>query len=181
MGLSLQEQLLKAGLADKKKANKINKQKHKQRKDQQKHKLKLDDEAKRLANEALEKKRVDSQTRNQAINDASEKKALVAQIKQLIESNKQPKNGEVLLNFTDNNVIKRLYVDDKVHKAVTNAKLAVVRAGDGYELVATPVANKIAERDESFVVYIADLATQQDTTETDDWYGDYEIPDDLMW
>ena len=54
MGLSLQDQLLKAGLTDKKKANQIKKQKHKQVKAQQKHKVAADNESKRLANEARE-------------------------------------------------------------------------------------------------------------------------------
>lgn len=181
MGLSLQDQLLKAGLTDKKKANQIKKQKHKQVKAQQKHKVAADNESKRLANEAREKQRLASQQSNQKLNEVAQHKALQAQIKQLIETNKQKQEGDVLLNFTDNNVVKRVYVTQELHKAVTAAKLAVVRDGDGYELVPTPIADKIAERDKSYIVYIADKSEVTKSSEEDDWYADFEIPDDLMW
>ena len=108
---------------------------------------------------------------------------MVAQIRQLITVNQQPKgNGDTVLNFTDNNVVKRMYVSDAVHKLVVDARLAVVRLDDDYALIPTPVADKIAERDANVVIYRADLREEnKEKSEEDHWYADYEIPDDLTW
>lgn len=180
---SLQEQLLKAGLADKQKANKIKKEKHKKIKAKQKHKVEHTNEAKALADKAIADKKQKDLALNQQRQQEAEVKAIAAQIKQLIEMNKQPRGGDVACNFTDGTLIKRIFVDDRTQKAISLGKLAVVRFNDGYELVPMPVADKIQQRDEDTVVYRVDELEQQETTssEEDDWYADYEIPDDLMW
>lgn len=186
MGSSLQDQLLKAGLGDKQKANRIKQEKRKKAKQAKKHKIVETDETKESVQAAAEAKKAKDRELNAKRKEEAEQKAVLAQIKQLITINRQAKNdGEVVLNFTDDNKIKRLYVSDKTQKAVTKGKLAVVRFEDGYELVPTPVADKISERDEQVVVYRADQLPdepeRQSSSEEDDWYADYEIPDDLTW
>ena len=184
MALSLQEQLLKAGLADKKKAKQIKQQKHKQAKAQQRHNVVQTNESKLAAEQAVEAKKAKDRELNQKTKQEAEKKAVQAQIKQLIEVNKQPrKKGDIVCNFTDNNVIKRMYVDQSTHQSITQGKLAVVKLNGGYELVPTPVANKISERDEKCVVYRADILPEdiEKNSQDEEWYGDYEIPDDLSW
>jgi len=180
---SLQDQLLKAGLADKQKAKKIKKEKHKKIKAQQKHKLETTNEAKVMVDKAITEKKQKDLALNQERQQQVEVKAIAAQIKQLIEINKQPRKGDVACNFTDGTLIKRIYVDNKTQKAITLGKLAVVRFNDGYELVPMPVADKIQQRNENTVVYRVDEVEEQTTTdgEQDDWYADYEIPDDLTW
>lgn len=126
---------------------------------------------------------------NKKTKQEAEKKALVAQIKQLIEANKQPKfagskrEEEVVCNFTDGTLIKRMYVSQSTQKQISQGKLAIVKLNDGYELVPMPVANKIDERDESIVVYRADNISEEDqkSSENDEWYAEYDIPDDLNW
>jgi uncharacterized protein YaiL (DUF2058 family) len=189
MALSLQEQLLKAGLTNKKKANQVRQQKHKQAKAHKNHNVVETNEAKLAAEKLVEAKKVKDRELNQKTKQEAEKKALVGQIKQLIETNKQPKFGgsgrkeEVACNFTDGTLIKRMYVSQSTQKQITQGKLAIVKLNDGYELVPTPVANKIAERDEACVVYRADNISDADqkSSEDDDWYADYDIPDDLNW
>lgn len=186
MALSLQDQLLKAGLADKKKAKQVKREKHKKVKLQQKHKVVEVDEAKVAAQQAREEKLARDKALNLQAKQEAEKKAIEAQIKQLISVNRQAKgNGDVPCNFTDGNVVKRIYVDEQTHSKITIGKLAIVKFEDGYELVPTPVADKIAQREESVVVYRADKLEEDQARESssqeDDWYADYEIPDDLMW
>ena len=189
MALSLQEQLLKAGLTNKKKANQVRQQKQKQVKAQKNHNVVQTNEAKLAAEQIVEAKKTKDRQLNQKTKQDAEKKALVAQIKQLIEANKQPKFGghgrkeEVVCNFTDGTLIKRMYVSQATQKQITQGKLVIVKLNDGYELVPTPVANKIAERDDSYVVYRADNVSDADikSSEDDDWYAEYDIPDDLNW
>lgn len=184
MALSLQEQLLKAGLTDKKKVRQVKQQKHKQVKAQQKHKQVETDEAKLAAAAAIEAKKIKDRELNQQAKIEADKKAIAAQIKQLITVNKQPKGkGDVVCNFTDGTLIKRIYVNATTQKHIAQGRLAIVKYEQGYELVPMPVADKIAERDEQCVVYRVDKLDQQpaESSETDDWYADYQIPDDLSW
>ncbi len=185
MAMSLQEQLLQAGLTDKKKVSKVKREKHKKVKQKQKHKKQAVevDENKIAAEQArLQKQEKDRQLNLQA-KQAAEEKAVKAQIKQMIEVNKQPKGkGDIACNFTDGTLIKRIYVDQKTQNRISAGKLAIAKLNDGYEIIPMPVADKISMRDETCIVYRADLETQQSTdSEEDDWYADYQIPDDLTW
>jgi len=54
-----------------------------------------------------------------------------------------------------------------------------VKLGDKYELVPTPVAEKIQQRDVSYV--ITQVLSAPIETDEEDPYADYQIPDDLMW
>ncbi|NDW16613.1 DUF2058 family protein [Alteromonas genovensis] len=177
---SLQDQLLKAGLADKGTAKKARAEKRKK----QKQKKPVVDEATLAAQKAAEEKKERSRELNQLQQNEREKRSIAAQVKQLIETNKQARKGDMVLNFTHDNVVKRMYVNADIHRQVTKGRLTVVLLDDAYELVPTPVADKIAQRDDSFIVYRADLdksGTDGKDEAEDDWYADYDIPDDLTW
>jgi uncharacterized protein YaiL (DUF2058 family) len=184
MALSLQEQLLKAGLTDKKKVKQVKLQKHQQAKAQQRHNVIETDEAKAATALAIEAKKAKDRELNQQTKREAEKKAVVAQIKQLINVNKQPRGkGDVVCNFTDGTLIKRMYVSTDTQKSISQGKLAIVKYEQGYELVPMPVADKITERDAHVVVYRVDNISAEDkiSSEADDWYADYQIPDDISW
>ncbi|WP_334061870.1 DUF2058 domain-containing protein [Alteromonas genovensis] len=177
---SLQDQLLKAGLADKGTAKKARAEKRKK----QKQKKPVVDEATLAAQKAAEEKKERSRELNQLQQNEREKRSIVAQVKQLIETNKQERKGDMVLNFTHDNVVKRMYVNADIHRQVTKGRLTVVLLDEAYELVPTPVADKIAQRDDSFIVYRADLdksGTDGKDEAEDDWYAEYDIPDDLTW
>lgn len=182
MALSLQEQLLKAGVADKGKAKQARADKRKKKKQKQPQV----NENKAAAEQALAAKKAKDRELNDQQNARMKARSVIAQVKQLINMNKQDRRkGEVVLNFTHDNKIKRIYVTDSLHKGVVAGKLAVVSLEDEYELVPLPVADKIAERSAETVVYIAKQDTSMqisnESSEEDDWYADYEIPDDLTW
>ena len=182
MALSLQEQLLKAGVADKGKAKQARADKRKKNK-QKKPQV---DQAKLAAEQALAEKKAKDRALNEQQNAKLLARSIAAQVKQLINMNKQERSkGDVVLNFTHDNKIKRIYVTEALHKGVIAGKLAVVSLDEEYELVPLPVADKIAERSAETVVYIAEQGSadnaSESTSEEDDWYADYEIPDDLTW
>ena len=181
---SLQEQLLKAGLADKSAAKKIKRQKHKAKKLAQTQKVVTVDQAKLDAQAALAAKQAKDAALAAEQAKVREAKEVLAQVKQLIEVNKQPKGqGDVVVNFTDANVVKRLYVDSATHQLITQARLAIAKLNDGYELIPVPVADKIVTRHPEAIVYRADdiPESEQSTAQDDEWYADYDIPDDLIW
>lgn len=179
---SLQDQLLKAGLIDAKKAKQANKEKRKETNVARRSSEEVVDEVRQSAEQArLEKIERDRELNRQRDLELQQK-AIAAQIKQLIENHRQSKgagNGDVEYNFTDGKLIKKMRVSTLVLEQIARGLLAVVKLGEGYELVPRIVADKIAQRDDKFVVV---ANTKQDNkVDEDDPYKDYVIPDDLMW
>ena len=182
MAGSLQDQLLKAGLADAKKAKAMDKEKRKQAKVARRSGVELVDETKEAARQALAEKTQRDRALNQDLNSKAQRKAINAQIKQLIQTNKLGRGqGEVAFNFTDGKKVKTLYVTAMEQKQLSAGRLAIVKQGDQYEMVPRPVADKIAERDESRIIALDRDSQEELTAEEQEWYKDYEIPDDLMW
>ncbi|MDH5548016.1 MAG: DUF2058 domain-containing protein [Gammaproteobacteria bacterium] len=179
MSNSLFDQLQKSGLVDKKKAQKAKQNQYKSKKQKTKKGAAPElDEAKLLAQKAHAEKVERDRLLNQQRKEEAERKAIVAQIRQLIETNcVKDRDGDIVYNFSDANLVKRLYVSEQVHKNLSSGRLAIVRLDEKYELVPTPVADKIKQRDESYVVTTEKTATMDE----DDAYADYKIPDDLMW
>ncbi len=180
MGNALQEQLLNAGLVDKNQANRAKSNKHKKMKQQRNTKQGVVDEAKQLAEKSILEKAQRDRDLNRKKEDKALEKAIIAQIIQLINVNKIKKgNGDDLAyNFEDNKSVKRVFVTQEVHDNIANGRLTIVKLQGQYEIVPTPVADKIKQRDESYIILKNEV---QETTEEDEFYADYDIPDDLMW
>ncbi|PLW83758.1 DUF2058 domain-containing protein [Kineobactrum sediminis] len=182
MAGSLKDQLLKAGLADADKAKKLDKEKRKVAKIARRSGVELVDETREAARAALAEKARRDRELNQANNSKALRKAINAQIKQLIETHKLPKSrGDIGFNFTDGKKVKKLYVTSIEQKQLSAGQLVIVRQGDQYEILPHPVAAKIAERDSDRVIVCRDEDAAALSEEEQDWYKDYEIPDDLMW
>jgi len=181
MANSLIDQLKKSGLVDKHKAQKVKHSQYKNKKQKNKKGASTEmDETKRLAQQAHAEKVQRDRLLNQQRKEEAERKAIAAQIKQLIETNRvEDRDGEIAYNFTDANVVKRIYVSEQVHKHLSNGRLAIARLDEAYELVPVPVAEKIGQRDEQCII-MCEVSAEPETDE-DDPYADYKIPDDLMW
>ena len=178
---SLHEQMLKAGLATEKSL----KQAKKEKKPQQKL-------AKTERNQATEtqlaaaKARAEQAERDRELNKQRNaeqlKRAIAAQIKQLIEAHRISRSGEVSFNFVDGKQVKKINLTQKLIDQLTRGQLAIVRLGEAYELIPAVAAKKIAERDDTSVVLMnAQQTNAQGEVEEDDPYKDFVIPDDLMW
>lgn len=182
MAGSLKDQLLKAGLTDEKKARQMEKEKRKQVRVAKSSGLEVVDENREAARKALQENAQRDRELNQALNSKAQRKAINAQIKQLIEINKIAKGkGDIGFNFTDGTRVKKIYVTPADQKQLSAGRLGIVRQGDQYEVVPWPVAEKIAERDPGRVIDCKDSSEPALNEEEKDWYKDYDIPDDLMW
>ncbi len=179
--LSLQDQLLKSGLVTSAQVKTAKSDKRKQTEQQRKNNVTVVDEAKELVQKAQAEKAERDRELNQLIKQQEEQKHLIAQVKQLIELNKQPKEADGLAyHFNDNNKIKTLYVSETMREQIIRGRVAIVKQGECYEVVSSEVAKKISLRDAaSVIVYNEPIASAVDTK--DDPYADYQIPDDLMW
>ncbi|MBU9811659.1 DUF2058 domain-containing protein [Rahnella sp. C60] len=176
--LSLQEQLLKAGLVTSKKMAKVQRTAKKSRVQA------------REAREAVEENKKAQMERDKQLSEQQKQAALSkeykAQVKQLIEMNKIliPK-GNIDFNFTDNNLIKKMVVDKATQSQLISGRLAIARlVADGsgesqYAIIPASVADKIAQRDASSIVL--NSALSQEEQDEEDPYADFKVPDDLMW
>lgn len=177
--VSLQEQLLKAGLVDKKKVKLVNQDKSKQAKVERRTGTQSVDEAKLAAQEQQRKAAERARELNAQRDAAAAQKAIMAQIVQMVQQNRQSKgNGDIVYNFTFQNKIERIFVSSAVREHLVAGRLVIVRLGENTELVPRIIADKIAERDAGLVVRVNKPATEVDP---DDPYAAYQIPDDLMW
>ncbi len=177
--LSLQDQLLKAGLANETKAKQVRAEKRKQTKKQQKNKVEQVNVAQQQLQETKAKQQEKDRLLNEQRNKEAEKKQISNQILQLVNLNKLPKDGEdaIAYNFNDKNTVKTVYVEDNIRSQIIAGKLAIVKVAHSYEVVPAQVAEKISQRDADAVIV---LFKEKDQS-VDDEYKDYEIPDDLMW
>jgi len=176
----LRDQLLKSGLVNEKQVKKAQKEKHKEQRSQGKALGVADEEAQRRLRAQNEKLERDRQLNQQRKEDA-DRKALAAQARQLIEVHKQPrKEGETPFSFTDGGKIKKLMLETRVRDQLVRGQLAIVRVDQMYELVPRETAEKIRQRDATFLVLLNEPSGHNELS-SDDPYAEYQVPDDLIW
>ncbi|MGW9795862.1 uncharacterized protein ACUW9M_004134 [Serratia sp. 121840015-2] len=176
--LTLQEQMLKAGLVTSKKMAKVQRTAKKSRVQA------------REAREAVEENKKAQLERDKQLNEQQKQAALSkeykAQVKQLIEMNRIVlAKGDIGFNFTDGNLIKKILVDKATQTQLINGRLAIARLvvenreECEYAIIPASVADKIAQRDAASIVLHSALS--QEEQDEDDPYADFKVPDDLMW
>ncbi|MGE8539855.1 MAG: DUF2058 domain-containing protein [Acinetobacter sp.] len=174
---ALQAQLLKAGLVDNKKAKKLSKQAvHEQRTGQS-------DEAAVKAKIAQDQQQ--KQARDQAIEQEKkailQEKELKASIVQMISQHKiRETNGDSSFQFIDNAKIKKVYINQQIYNALVAGSLVIAKEGDSYAFLPKALADRINAKMEGFII-VNNSEQNLQTTDEDDPYAAYVIPDDLMW
>ncbi len=175
--MSLQDQLMKAGLVSKHDAKKANKDKHRALKSGKK----FVNEAKQSAQDKRTEQALKDRELNAERKAQADLKALHAQIKQLISTNSQDRSkGEVAYNFSDNGIITKIFVTEALQQGLINGQLAIAKLSDNYHLIPTGIAEKVQQRDGNYIVLLNERGSSTQLAE-DDPYADYQIPDDLMW
>ncbi len=170
--LTLQEQMLKAGLVNEKKLKKAKKGSKKSRVQAR--------EVKAAVEEQKQQQQQRDKELSQQQNEQRLNKEIKAQIKQLIAMNKvELGDGDIKYNFTDGTLVKALYVTSTVQNQLAKGILAIARSEESYVVIPSVVANKIAQRDEEAIIDQNTLS--EESMEEDDPYAGYVVPDDLMW
>lgn len=181
MGLSLQEQLLKAGLTDKKKAKAAEKHKKKNVK-AARNGEEVIDVAKAAAEKARQNKlNKDKQLSEQQKSEQAEKE-VGAQIKQMIEMNSIKERGDIAYNFKAGTKVKKMHVSQEIQDRLACGTLAIaaISASDmTFHVIPVPVAEKIQQRKPDHMIILAEKTA--DIPAEDDPYAAYQIPDDIMW
>jgi uncharacterized protein YaiL (DUF2058 family) len=181
MSTSLRDQLLKAGLINKKQANEAERQQQRQERQAPhrpappKHRP-----AQPLAPQSTQSaKNARDQALNRQQHAKAENKARLAQIKQLIEQNRLPtvENGE-FYNFVDGSKVRRIAVNTSIRDRLTRGEIAIVRHEGRYDLVPAAIAARIRERDEGALI---NSGVGKECSPSDEAYPGFSVPDDLIW
>lgn len=186
MSNSLQDQLLKSGLVDAKKAKAIKKDKNKKKKQQPKGHAPSVSEEQLAATKAIEEKREKDRALNMARQAEAEEKALVAQVAQLVQHYQiKDAQGDIAFNFNDKGVVKRLHVTQRISDELARGRLCIVYTKEQYKIVPRPIADKIKERHEASVILYqqpdAAAEVEYEAGSDEEYYAQFEIPDDLVW
>ncbi len=176
---TLQDQLLKAGLINEK-SLKQSKKEQKPLQKQPKNQRHIESNATKLqAQQNLRDKIKHDREISQQLKAQTLQREIVAQIRQMIEQNRQSRgDGHIPYNFADNKTIKKILVSQIISDQLKRGQLAIVKLDDKYELIPARAAAKISERDATCVIVCNSPAS---SSVSDDPYATYQIPDDLMW
>ncbi|MFA5984135.1 MAG: DUF2058 domain-containing protein [Methylococcaceae bacterium] len=178
---SLQDQLLKAGLASSAQVKTAKTDKRKQEQLQRKNKAEQDNEAKLLAQKAQAEKIEKDRELNQLRQQNEERKQISAQIKQLIEANKLAQDFDGLAyHFNVGGKVKTLYVTEQIRDKIISGQVVVVKFAKKFELVEAEVGQKIAMRDQACLV-VSHAEAEAENSVIEEAYKNYQIPDDLIW
>lgn len=176
MGISLQDQLLKAGLIDSHKAKTVRTQKKKQKRSGKKSEEVV---AKELADKAQHEKQLRDRELNLQKQEQAKQKEIMAQVALMIEQNQiDLQDGEIAYNFQDQNLLKKIYVNSEVQQQLSQGLLAIVKNNANYAVVAADIAEKIQQRHPESVIM---RNRKEDKSAQEDEYAGYEVPDDLTW
>ncbi len=173
---ALQAQLLKAGLVDNKKAKKLSKQAV--------HEKRTGDGSEAEIKANIEKAKQEKLAKDHAIEQ--EKKALLqekelkAAIMQMIQQHKiRDTDGEISYQFIDEK-IKKIYLNQQIYNALVAGSLVIARDNESYAILPKALADRINAKMEGFII-VNNSEKNEKTTDEEDPYAAYVIPDDLMW
>lgn len=176
----LQDQLLKAGLVNKARVNQVAREQAKQKHGKQAAAAPRGEsvDVERLKAERAERDRALAAERN-AQSRAAE---LRAQVRQIIDTHKLKRSGEIDYRFTDGKAIRSVLVNEALRSQLANGTLVIARFDQGYELIPRAAAEKIYERDTDAIVLDHGRDTSEAPTSEDDaYYAQFQVPDDLTW
>jgi uncharacterized protein YaiL (DUF2058 family) len=175
----LQDQLLKAGLVKKDKVAQVVREQAKQRHGKAPPSPSAEQvDAQRLQADRAERDRALAAERN-AQARAGE---LRAQVRQIVDSHKIKREGEIAYRFQDDGRIASVLVSEPLRAQLASGTLVIVRHDAGYELLPRSAADKVYARDATMIVVDhgrreVDAADAGD----DEYYKQFKVPDDLIW
>ena len=108
-------------------------------------------------------------------------KELKAAIMQMINQHKiRDTDGEISYQFIDDSKIKKVYINQQIYNALVAGSLVIARENESYAFLPKALADRINSKMEGFII-VNNSEKNEETTDEEDPYAAYVIPDDLMW
>lgn len=177
----LQEQLLKAGLVKKNQVAKVVREQIKQ------HQGKAAAATNAAAAKAAQQSQVERAERDRELAVQRNVQARAgeqrAQVRQIIESHKVAQEGEIAYRFTDGDAIRSVLVTPALRTQLAGGTLLIARHDGGYVLLPRAAADKVHARSDDAIAldHGRDPAASTAPEAEDDYYKQFEVPDDLIW
>lgn len=163
MGLSLQEQLLKAGVVDKKQVKQAEHEKRVQKKKKKKYGAPAEDSAKIRLQQQQSEQAKQHQKLSAEQNQQQQRKADQAAAKQLIKSNQLPlEEGDVAYRYVAAGKIKQISINQDVADKLSAGRLGLAMGDKDIVLIPAETALKIIKRDENSILLYNDPAQVED-------------------
>lgn len=177
---SLQDQLLKAGLANKQSAKQARSEKRKKNKAVRKNQAQADTSLQdKIDAEKAAQAKLDLE-KNQEIKAQLDRKSELGKVKQMIEQlHIKDFEGELEYNYVFNSKVKKLLLNEINHNALVKGRLSICALDEVVYLLPSIAAEKIALVDESYILVMNDNTPVE--VDEEDPYAEFQIPDDLMW
>jgi uncharacterized protein len=173
---ALQAQLLKAGLVDNKKAKKLSKQAVHEKRTGDSNEAEMKAKIAQTQQEKLAKDQAIEQEKKAILQE----KELKAAIVQMIGQHKiKDTDGDVAYQFIDDK-IKKVYINQQIYNALVAGSLVIAKDQDSYAFLPKALADRINGKMEGFII-VNNSEQNENTTDEEDPYAAYVIPDDLMW
>lgn len=174
---ALQAQLLKAGLVDQKKAKKLSKQAtHEQRTGQsQEAEIKA-----KIAQDQLHKQQKDLALAEEKKQQLQQKELRAAIVQMIAQHKIKDSDGDMAYQFIDG-TIKKLYINQSAYNALVSGSLVIAKEQDSYAILPAALASRIDGKMTGFILVNNAQQNLAETTDEEDPYAAYVIPDDLMW
>jgi uncharacterized protein YaiL (DUF2058 family) len=178
---SLREQLLAAGLVNKKQVEQVenaqSRQVHKEKKSSKAPPPKPPTAAQR----AQEEKAARDRELNRKKEEKAARRARAVAINQLVEQNRisrvEDENTD-FYNFVEGGKIHRIAIKDDTRDRIVRGELLIARYRGFFALVSKEGAEKIRAIDANAVL---ETKAEPKSTEDNDPYKDFVVPDDLKW
>lgn len=179
MRTPLQEQLLKAGLVKKHKvAEAVREQARQLHSKTAAAPSAAQVDTQRLQAERVERDRALSAERNAQARGHE----LRAQVRQIVDSHKVRREGEIAYGFIDDGKIRSVLVNASLRAQLAKGALVIVRHDQGFELLPRAAAGMVVERDGAAIVLDhGRTETGSYQGEDDEYYKQFAVPDDLTW
>ena len=191
MADSLREQLVQAGLATREQADRATKPKsHKKKKAQPKAAGKGQRKPDRRRQKAGERKpnpqRRDTRRPEAGAEDLEliKRRKVKAEIKALIDAaSVKDFTGEISFNFMIGERIRQLFVNESAHKSIVAGELAITRLNRETHLIPPDVAEQVKALNPNWLIVLSGEASgeSEPSSDPDDPYTAYTVPDDLRW
>ncbi len=173
---ALQAQLLKAGVVDNKKAKKLSKQAVHEKRTGDGNEAEIKANIEKAKQEKLAKDHAIEQEKKAILQE----KELKAAIMQMIQQHKiRDTDGEISYQFIDEK-IKKIYLNQQIYNALVAGSLVIARDNESYAILPKALADRINAKMEGFII-VNNSEKNEQTTDEEDPYAAYVIPDDLMW
>ncbi|MHB8911084.1 MAG: DUF2058 family protein, partial [Lysobacter sp.] len=106
---------------------------------------------------------------------------LQAQVRQIVDTHKVRREGEIAYSFSDDGNIRNVLVNESLRAQLASGMLVIVCHGDGYELLPRAAAEMVYERNGPIVLDHGRAAPCAEQGADDEYYRQFVVLDDLTW